>query len=276
MDDNIKTILAFLHTTRGLDFSASRYSSLERKINQRLLETSISSAKSYIEYLETSPEEMVCLIDLLTVNVSQFFRNPLTFETLAKRVLPELISRQKKETSPTIRVWSAGCASGEEAYSVAILIHELLRKEPMPFDVKIFATDINRSILETAQKGLFIEAQLFNVKLGLLNKYFTKNKDHFSLDKRIKKMITFSYYDIIDPKTYVPPESVFGNFDLVLCRNLLIYFKKNRQSIIFKKLFRSLAALGTLVLGEAELLPQEYKNQFSTDTEHCHIYRKLT
>lgn len=275
MDKQIKTILAYLHTTRGMDFSTSRYFSLERKINQRLIACRMTYAGDYIRFLEDHPEELTRLIDLLTVNVSHFFRNPLTYEMLAKQVLPELLIQKSNESSPSLRIWSAGCASGEEPYSIAILIQELLRKEEMAMDVRIFATDINQSVLKSARKGRFTEFQLYNVTLGILNRYFNWIKGDYYLDQQIKEMVSFSHYDIIDPKTYVPPESVFGNFDIVLCRNVLIYFQNDRQAIIFNKLFRSLSSHGYLVLGEAERLPETYQYQFKKNTDYCHIYRKI-
>ncbi len=267
-------ILDYLHTSRGFDFSVSRYSSLERKINNRLSQLKMDRAQQYIKFLETYPNEWITLIDLLTINVSRFFRNALTFETLAKKILPNLIIHKAKTDSTGIRIWSAGCASGEEPYSIAVLIHEILRKEHLDLDVTIFATDISKSILSKARKGCFVENQLVNVKLSLLNKYFIKDQNHYLLDEKIKEMVSFSYYDIIDPKTYVPPESLFGNFDIVLCRNLLIYFRQNHQTIIFNKLFRALSSNAFLVLGEAEQLPTKYQDQFEKENDYCHIYRK--
>jgi len=275
MSTEIQNILDYLHTARSFDFSTSRYSTLERKIANRLSELGLNRADEYIQYLEADKEEWNTLIDLLTINVSQFFRNPLTFEIFSNLILPNLILKKSKESFPSLRIWSAGCASGEEAYSIAILISEFLQKETMELDANIFATDINHSILKKARKGQFVQEQLGNVKLKILKRYFTKDSGLYLLDEKIREMVSFLYYDIIDSKTYVPPESVFGNFDLVLCRNLLIYFQKDRQALIFNKLFRSLAPHGYLILGEAERLPQEYQYQFTKDTEYCHIYRKI-
>lgn len=275
MDDEINVILSYLQTTRGIDFTCQRLIKEKNTIKNRLLQNRISDARTYIKFLENHPEEFAFLIDMMTVNVSRFFRNSYTFETLAKRVFPALTLQKTKQPSPELRIWSVGCASGEEPYSVALLIHELLSKECLKMDIHIFATDINQSILNKAQAGTFTKEQLQNVKLGLLNRYFTQDGDKYRLDQKIIDMVSFSYHDVIDPKTYVPPECVFGSFDVVLCRNLSIYFQEERQKIVINKLYRSLAPQGYLVLGEAERLPQEFKYQFDHDLNYCHIYRRI-
>ncbi|MFH2092177.1 MAG: protein-glutamate O-methyltransferase CheR [Pseudomonadota bacterium] len=274
MIQEFESVLKYLHDARGFDFSQTRYSSLSRKINNRLDALHFQTAQSYIRHLESHPDEWVTLIDLLTINVSRFFRNSLTFETLAKRILPGMIARKQKEDDPLIRIWSAGCAAGEEPYSIAILIHDYLEKEHLDLNLNIFATDINQSVLQKARDGRYEPDQLKNVKLGHLEKYFTLKNDHYRLNKNIKNMVTFSFYDIIHAKTHVPPESVFGSFDMVFCRNLLIYFLPDNQKIIFKKLVRSLAPNGYLILGEAERLPHGYQGEFNTENEDCHIYQK--
>jgi len=226
--------------------------------------------------LEHNADERTTLIDCLTVNVSRFFRNPLTFEHLARRTLPAIIARKADRSDQSLRVWSAGCARGEEPYSTAILINEIIEKENKAFDLNIFATDINTKMLETVNTGRYQFDQIKNVKHGWIHKYFTCIDDTYILSPKIRNMVNFSFYNMIDAKTYVPPESVFGNFDLVLCRNLLIYFKAERQEIIFEKLFHALAPDGYLVLGEAEKLPARFERFFYKENDYSHIYRKYS
>ena len=276
LPENNLQILDYIHRNRGFDFSASRHTALEEKIGSRLNALDLKHPDDYIACLESDPDEWTKLIDLLTVNVSRFFRNTLTFETLSRQIIPGMIQKKEKENSPQLRIWSAGCSGGEEPYSMAILVRDILEKETLDMDVSIFATDINAAVLKTAQKGWYAPAQLENVRLGQLKRYFTPQNNGYVVNRDIKKMITFSVYDIMDSKTYVPPESVFGDFDIVLCRNLLIYFHPDRQMIIFKKLYRSLAPESFLVLGEAEQLFRGYKNQFGQEYGRCHIYRKYS
>lgn len=274
MSNEFQQILNYLNKTHGVDFCTNRYSSLERKINNRMKLLRINTSKAYIQCLEKNPKEIATLVDLLTVNVSRFFRNSLTFEYLAQKTLPAIISNKKKTNDNTLRIWSAGCANGEEPYSIAILLNEILQKEKVEFKPTIFATDISRNSLQKAKQGVFLSDKLENVKYGLLQKYFTLKDNHFILNAKVRNMVTFSFYDITDSKTSVPPESVFGDFDLVLCRNVLIYFQLERQHIIFNKLFHSLTPSGYLVLGEAERLPSKLNKYFFNECDYSYIYRK--
>lgn len=274
MNHNVEHVLHYLNKTHGFDFSLNQYSSLERKINDRMSVLKFNDTQCYLQYLEHHSEELNQLIDALTINVSRFFRNALTFDYIEKIILPRMIAKKIKNKDFSLRIWSAGCSMGEEPYSMAILINEIMKKQNLKFDINIFATDINRKILLTAQEGIYHFDHIKDVKHGLLCEYFVVKKENYVLSPKIKKMVNFSFYDMIDPKTYVPPESVFGDFDIVLCRNLLIYFKARRQEIIFDKLFRSLALDGCLVLGEAERLPNIYIKHFFEENNYCHIYHK--
>lgn len=276
MDNDFKPILDYLSQTYGFDFSSHRMSTLEREIGSRMSVLNLEAAPAYIRVLEDSADEVTTLIDCLTVNVSRFFRNPLTFEHLARRTLPAIVAKKTKASDRSLRVWSAGCSRGEEPYSIAILINEIMEKENKAFDLNIFATDINTKVLETVEAGAYQFDQIKNVKHGWIHKYFTRSDDTYVLSPKIRNMVHFSFYNMIDAKTYVPPESVFGNFDLVLCRNLVIYFKAERQAIIFEKLFNALAPDGYLVLGEAEKLPARFETFFYKENDYSHIYRKYS
>jgi len=274
MNLKFENILNYLSKTHGLDFSLNQYSSFERKINYRMDVLDFHDMTDYLHYLEHHSDELSQLIDALTINVSRFFRNALTFDYIAKIILPKMIAKKAKQKDHSLRIWSAGCAMGEEPYSIAILINEIMKNQNFKFDINIFATDINRTILRSAREGIYHFDHIKDVRYGLLREYFAIMGENYVLNSSIKEMINFSFYDMIDPKTYVPPESVFGNFDIVLCRNLLIYFKSRRQEIIFDKLFRSLVSDGFLVLGGAERLPVKYEKYFLKENNYCHIYHK--
>ncbi len=274
MGDQFEEVLEYLSRRQGFDFSESRRGSLQAVVEKRMADKEIGDAKTYIRRLENDSEERIGLMDRLTVNVSRFFRNGLTFSYLAERVLPEMVSEKIRREDRSLRVWSAGCAGGEEPYSVAILLREIMEKEKAGMEVDIFGTDISRSVLGKAEEGVYCFDQVRDVGYGILRRYFTQKNDSYLLAPEIKKMVNFSYYDMVDPKTYVPPESVFGNFDLVLCRNLLIYFRSERQALIFNKLTRSLAGGGYLVLGEAERPTRGTAGRFREENDYCRIYRK--
>ena len=182
--------------------------------------------------------------------------------------------RKHRSAQNTINIWSCPCATGEEPYSVALIIAECLKNEKAAIEVNIFATDIDKKAVGLAQKGEYKIDTLSDVKYGILNQYFEIEKDVFKIDKSIKEMVNFSVYDLLDKRSFIPPESIFGNFDMVLCRNVLIYFNTDFQKKIFKKLYRSLNRGGYLILGEAEVVIEKYRNEFRRIERCCKIYQK--
>lgn len=285
MHVELKRILDYLKAKRGFDFSGYRPSMIERRISQRLSATGQGDPEAYLHHIQTHPEELDRLADVLTINVSRFFRNPLVFEYLAGKILPLIIQKKIHSSDHTLRVWSAGCAFGEEPYSMAILIQELLSRENTPLNLNIFATDIDQGALLKARKAIYDFEGIKDVKYGLLKRYFIPQRDPanrneaqwpltFQLVSHITDAVGFSHYDMLDKDTFAPPESVFGSFDLVLCRNLLIYFDISHQDIIFSKLFRSLCPDGYLVLGETEIPTPAHERHFRKVDTCCHIYQR--
>ena len=162
-------------TSCGIDFNAYRESTIGRRLSLRPGTRDTRVLASYYRFLKKDPEEINALVEALTVTVSHFFRNPFVFEALGNLVLPELVTALRNDQ---LRIWCTGCGrEGEEAYSVAILLKELLLKEPGPSDILIVATDIDRDALDYAQKAVYSEDSLLEVKKGHLDKYFTKEDD---------------------------------------------------------------------------------------------------
>ncbi len=270
----LKPILDYLLEERGFDFSGYHPAMLERRIGRRLTATACKDFTEYLNCLQQNAVELDHLTDVITINVSRFFRDTLTFELIADRILPAMIREKTQAGDHSLRVWSAGCAKGEEPYSLAILIHELLRKEEATMNLHLFATDIDSGALTEAEKALYSASSVENVKYQYLTKYFLPEGPSFRLVPEIKKRVTFALYDILDKKRSVPPESVFGNFDLVLCRNLLIYFDIEYQNTIFEKLYHALAKQGYLILGKAEAPSMTYRHNLSRVFDLSPIYRK--
>jgi chemotaxis protein methyltransferase CheR len=273
-DEGLTPILNYLLEKRGFDFSGYHPAMLARRIGRRLTATRCKDFGEYLSCLQENADELDHLIDVITINVSRFFRDPLTFELIADRILPAMVREKTRARDHSLRVWSAGCARGEEPYSLAILIDELLRKEEVAMNLHLFATDIDCGALADAGKALYTLSSVENIKHLLLMKYFTPAGTSFRLTPEIKKMVTFSLYDMLDKTRAVPPESVFGAFDLVFCRNLLIYFNTEYQDIILEKLYHSLANHGYLILGEAEAPTMAYRRHFSRIFDFSPIYRK--
>ena len=274
MNNDLKLILDYLNEQRSFDFSGYRTPMIERRVKQRFPSIKCSNYTDYLQYLKDKPDELDNLIDVLTINVSRFFRDTLMFEYFADRILPAVIHQKNKTGDRTLRIWSSGCAMGEEPYSIAILIKEFFKKDALDININLFATDIDDKILKKAKKASYPFESIKNVKYRLLKRYYVSKGKSFQLIPEIRDMVSFSVYDILDRKTSAPPESVFGDFDLVFCRNVLIYFDDEYQDQIFKKLYHSLSKFGYLVLGEAEIPSRRYQRYFQRVNECCHIYQK--
>ncbi len=214
------------------------------------------------------------MIDEIGINVSSFFRNPLVFEIISHNLLPDIIEGKGRGQSKELRVWSAGCAGGEEPFSLAILIHQVLKNNPLKLYPLLFATDIDSAALKRAAKGLFPRKSFENTKLGLLDSYFDRKNNLYAVRPMIKELVRFSYDDLVSPTTSAPPESIFGDFDLVLCRNVLIYLVEEQQDLVFSKLYRSLAAGGYLVLGESESLNAHLSSKVAVVDYKNRIFQK--
>ncbi len=274
MNAVINDILAELTRLRGIDFSGYRPGTLRRRLANRMAKVNLSDPNAYLQKLHTDSSEADRLIDVLGVNVTRFFRDPLVFETLAHTVIPELIERKKRQGTKEVRVWSAGCASGDEAYSIAILLSHALRKDPPDWGVHIFASDINNRALQQASQGRYSREHLRETKLGVLEDYFIPVGNEYEVAPSIRRLVHFCKDDLTCPQTRVPAESIFGTFDLVFCRNLLIYFDPNLQVRVLEKLFHSLGSYGHLVLGPSETLPTALSSGLVVVDKDNRIWRK--
>ena len=275
MQEMIDQILVYLRDRTGHDFSGNQSSMIMRRLKARLATVGAASHQDYLDYLKQDDNELNNLIESLTVNVTQFFRDSLTWEYLNHQLLPGIFAEKAKSNDDALRIWSAGCASGEEAYSAALLFNEYIEKEKLNIVPMIFATDINHSVLNFARSGVYASPSLSNMKYGILQKYFSPVETKFEISSEIKSYVSFSKYDMLEQATHFPSESIYGAFDMVFCRNLLIYFKPEPQEIILEKLYHSLTHRGLLILGESERPVGKFKGKFQELTNMCRIYRKL-
>jgi len=234
----------------------------------------IEEASEYLKYLRADPSEYERLIDALTIKVSSFFRNPIVFEIIAQRILPQIIKRNKHDEVCEIRVWSAGCADGEEAYSIAILICEAVLMETARCHPYIFATDISRDALNVAEKGIYRRKSLGTTKLDIFDRYFTDRGDTYEVLPFVRKTVRFSRDDLSSKNRIAPADSVFGDFDLVLCRNVLIYFSPELQKRVCDKLYKTLNKGGFLILGDSESPDPDTERNLITIDSRSRIYQK--
>ena len=267
-------VLARVQELRGIDLGGYRRSVLERRLSVRMSKLGISDVSAYLRRLEHHHAESDRLIDAVGINVSSFFRDPFVFEIIRRRILPEVLERKRRTSSRGIRFWSAGCGAGEEAYSVAILVHAAIRGEVATWSPRIFATDIDGEALDAAHVGAYPRDRFETTQLGILDGYFVPTETGFEVRPFIQKMVRFSRHDLTSRKTVTPPDSVFGTFDVALCRNVLIYFSGGVQARVLANLCRSLAPGGYLILGESESLDRGADLELETVDRGARIFRK--
>lgn len=206
----------------------------------------------YLNYLENCTEEGTVFRSRLINSYSEFFRNPLTFAYLEQVILPQLIEKKRIKKENEIRIWSAACASGQEAYSIAMLCDELIETKKTDMNYLIFATDIDPNELMKAQRGVYQSATLCKVTLKRIQTYFSLKDENYTISPQLRNQIDFSVFDLLSDQGSCPPASIYGNFDLVFCSNLLFYYKPEFRKRILEKIGNSLTKGGYLITGESE------------------------
>jgi len=276
MAADLDNVLAALKMLRGVDLSGYRPDTLQRRVAARMTKAHAADVDEYARQLHLDPDECDRLISTIAIKVSSFFRDPIVFELTAQKLLGDIIERNRRSGAPggDIRVWSAGCATGEEAWSLAILLHQALKGKRNDWTVQIFATDLDPNALATAKTGVYPRERLEDVKLGILDQYFVANEEGYRIRPFLRRIVRFSRDDLTSTRHHAPAESVFGTFDLIFCRNVLIYYSPDVQGHIFRGLHRSLAKRGYLVLGNAEGLNTEMESKLQTIDRMNRIYRK--
>ncbi|MCX6690641.1 MAG: protein-glutamate O-methyltransferase CheR [Methanoregula sp.] len=276
MSGELDHIIRVMSGTHGKDISRYDESFLTKSLEKRMAATAIATITGYRDYLLEHADEAEELSRSLNITYSEFFRDPLTFALLEQLVLPKLIAEKQETGTGTaeIRVWSAGCAAGQESYSVAILLDELLTAHKKSLSFRIFATDISEKCLATASRGVYDLAAVQNVRQKHLTTGFNSHNGTYSVVRRLKDRIEFSVYDLFEEHSASPPGSIYGDFDLVLCSNLLFYYRPEIQQFIVNKLCHSMSSGGYLVTGEAERAIVERSHIFQPVSRLAAVYRK--
>ncbi len=251
----------------GTDISGYKDDFLYRRIRARMLALNLRSLNDYVTYLRRNPKEVKELLNNISINVSEFFRDPWVWEEV-KKILIKVI--ESKKPLRTLRLWSAGCSKGEEPYTISIILHELLGPKIRNYLITIYATDIDHEALEEASKGVYRINSLRNVPPQLRMKYFEKvGPGLYMVKPEIKQYVKFRRHDLIRD----PP---LPFMDMVFCRNVLIYFSKELQNKVLLKLWRSLRVGGYLVLGASEYLTGEVVNYFKPVSIRARIFVKTS
>ncbi len=259
----IQKIFTLVKTHTNRDFSCYKLSTLMRRIQRRMQIYQLEQLEKYIELLRKNQEEVKALSDDFLINVTSFFRDAQIFEFLEKNILPNLI--KSKNADEQIRVWSVGCATGEEAYSLAILLNEAIAREEISPSVQIFASDLHEASLKKAREGFFpgdIKAEVNDERLA---RFFMKEDGGYRIRKELREQVIFTPHNLLSD----PP---FSRLDMVVCRNLLIYLKKGTQRDVIELFHYALRSNSYLVLGTSESL--EDTSLFVTESKEVSVYRK--
>ena len=218
----IDSILTLLQMQTNHDYSGNRLSMVSRRIHKRMILTGISEMAEYYHFLENNGLEAKKLKSSMNIKVTCFFRNPFVFHYLDQFFIKKFFNGNKQKS---LRIWSAGCATGEEIYSVVILLMEVLKKKNVNISPLIIATDTDREALEAASDGIYPAKKLDNVPFKYINEYFRMENGNYHLRKDIREMVVFSFHDLTDPLLSFPVKSRFGCFAPVLCLNCFTYVK---------------------------------------------------
>lgn len=240
-----EALLAYIKRNRGFDFTGYKRSSLIRRIQKRIQTLGIESYADYTDYLEVHPDEFPRLFDTILINVTNFFRDAAAWEYISRDIIPSILAN-KKATEP-IRVWSAGCASGEEAYTIAILLAEALGTERFRERVKIYASDVDEDALNQARQAAYNNREIVGIPPNLLDKYFERGDHRCVFRKDLRRSIIFGRHDLIQ-------DAPISRIDLLVCRNVLMYFNAETQARILSRFHFALNDTGFLFLGKAEML----------------------
>ncbi|MEA3349031.1 MAG: protein-glutamate O-methyltransferase CheR [Chloroflexota bacterium] len=263
------TLLAYIHRERGIDFNQYKRSFLRRRLIVRKRARGVDTYQAYQDILRSDSSEFDALLNALRINVSYFFRNQAAFDALRKEVVIPLIKQRDQDRQRRLAVWSAGCAGGEEPYSIAIMLTDLLGSQFPRWNIRIYATDIDAGALVKARKGIYKPASFRNLKADFVSQYFSKQEGQYVLHPYICKMVSFRQRALSDPAT-------LSQYDLILCRNVLIYYSSDHQKRIIQLLFGQLKMGGCLMLGMAEMLPQSFCNKLEAVNGRLRIFRKPT
>jgi two-component system CheB/CheR fusion protein len=242
---DFESLLHYLKESRRFDFSGYKPSSLMRRITQRMNSVGIDNYKDYTDYLEVHPEEFNHLFNTILINVTTFFRDRPAWEYLSSEILPQILA--KKESGELIRVWSAGCSSGQETYTIAMVIAENIGIEAFKNQVKIFGTDMDEDALNQARQASYSQKEIADVPAKLLKKYFDQYDTRYVFNKELRRSIIFGRHNLIK-------DAPIARVDLLICRNTLMYFNTEGQQKITDRFHFALNDTGFLFLGKAEML----------------------
>jgi two-component system CheB/CheR fusion protein len=265
-DPAFEALLQYLKQTRGFDFTGYKRPSLMRLTSKRMQRVGVESYSEYLDYLEANPLELNELFDALLLNVTTFFRDLPAWHCLEQEVIPRILER--KPNNELIRVWSAGCASGEEAYTIAILLAEAMGEEAFRTQVKIYATDLDEEAISRGRLASYTARELRNVPEELREKYFDQSRNTYTFRSDLRRCVIFGRNNLVQ-------DAPISHLDLLMCRNTLMYFNAETQARVLSRFHFALNDRGFLFVGKAEML-LTHANLFTPVNLKYRIFSKLS
>ncbi|GBD91539.1 chemotaxis protein methyltransferase Cher2 [bacterium BMS3Abin04] len=243
----------YIYEISGIYFQDNKKYLLESRLQKRINYLGIDSFEKYLEYLRFNPKrelEKKQLFEVITINETYFFRNQPQFDALISTIIPEILASDKKANKNKLRIWSAASSTGEEAYTIAMMVSELIKPKYPNLNVEIVGTDINFAVIETAKRGIYKEYSIRNTPPLYLKKYFKQNNNSYEISPELKKMTSFKLVNL-----YSDTEMrMMTSFDVIFCANVLIYFDSGSKKQVVSNLYNSLNREGYLFIGYSESL----------------------
>lgn len=253
-----------IYDESGITFSDTNRSILDSRLKDRLREKKLDSVQDYYKMIMSDKEEMKVLLDSVTTNLTRFFRNQPHFDAFINYVIPHVIEEKKKTGDTIIRVWSAGCSTGEEPYTIAMILEDIL---PPPFKFQITASDLSLKSLMVGQQGFYQDSKIAGIPENYLNRFFKKVEGGYQVNRDLMDKIRFDYHNLKN-------DSGARNLDVIFCRNVLIYFDEAAQTAVVNKFYDALGKHSYLFIGHSEsLFGMDTKFEF-LKTEWACLYQK--
>jgi two-component system, chemotaxis family, CheB/CheR fusion protein len=265
-DTGFEAVLSYIKETRGFDFTGYKRTTLARRIRHRMNQVGVDDYGEYIDHLQVDSDEFVALFNTILINVTSFFRDEEAWDLIRSHVVPTLLAERGPDDP--VRIWSAGCASGQEAYSLAMLFADAIGPERFRQRIKIYATDVDEEALSQARHATYSEAEVAGVSEDLRVRYFDRQGDRFTFRKDLRRSVIFGRNDLVQ-------DAPISRIDLLACRNTLMYFNAETQSKILSRFHFALAPRGLLFLGKAEMLLSHGRIFDPVDLKH-RLFRKTT
>ena len=264
VDESFEALLRFMRDTRGFDFTGYKRASLMRRVRHRMDQVGHTTFDGYLDSLQASSDEFAALFNTILINVTTFFRDPDAWDYLRTDAIPAMLAARAPHDP--IRIWSAGCASGQEPYSLAMLLAEELGVDAYRQRVKIYATDVDEDALSQARAASYDAKAVETVPPEYLDKYFDRHNAHFDVTKDIRRAVIFGRNDLVK-------DAPISRVDLLACRNTLMYMNGDTQRTVLNRLHFALAPRGVLFLGHAEMMLSQ-GDRFSPVSLDSRVFRK--